>query len=95
MSGRGRGRGRGRAVKAPVGAPEPELVAAAGGQLLPPGHYYIVLDFEATCSQSKGWVNEIIEFPSVVVDMQGQARCWGDRVKIVVHPCFHWLVVRN
>ena len=32
--------------------------------------WYIVLDFEATCESGKGWLNEIIEFPAVMLDAQ-------------------------
>jgi inhibitor of KinA sporulation pathway (predicted exonuclease) len=34
-----------------------------------PFHYYLVLDFEATCDKdNKAWPNEIIEFPTVIID---------------------------
>jgi hypothetical protein len=31
--------------------------------------YYLVMDFEATCEENvRGWPNEIIEFPAVLID---------------------------
>jgi inhibitor of KinA sporulation pathway (predicted exonuclease) len=30
--------------------------------------YYLILDFEATCDEEKGWINEIIEFPIVALE---------------------------
>ncbi|CAG5136634.1 unnamed protein product [Candidula unifasciata] len=38
--------------------------------------YLVVIDFEATCSESnENFVHEIIEFPAVLIDTQNQAVC--------------------
>lgn len=50
----------------------PETQSHPDSSYIPPEHdYFIVLDFEATCEldKSKQWPQEIIEFPSVVVDV--------------------------
>jgi inhibitor of KinA sporulation pathway (predicted exonuclease) len=58
--GRGRGNGGGHLNTSLMRLDKPKAQ---------PFQYYLVLDFEATCDENnKAWQNEIIEFPTVVVD---------------------------
>ena len=67
-----------------------ESRSAAGGQRGPrrtdrPKRFYCVMDFEATCDDQGPWVNEIIEFPAVLLDAT-TLQPTGDEFRAMVRP---------
>ena len=50
--------------------------------------YYFILDFEATCSNDTKWINEIIEFPIVVLDSKSRTiiREYREYVRPTINP---------
>ena len=71
---------------APAPAPREAHSPPAAPRRAPGVDYYLVLDFEATCDENDAtWVNEIIEFPAVLVCARTLARL--DEFRALVRPC--------